>query len=141
MHRELKIPKPGIFGFDESWVSHVAEADIDLHSGSDSTAHNCAIANICRPQDKGRWYRVQLEVWVARIKEDADYGQRARTCRNERGLPLAEKLILKGALWLTAWRALLSRATMDIDLLGRTSNPLERIRGLFSDRRFGQSAN
>src|ERR1700732_889487 len=51
-----------------------------------------------------------------------------RTSRNERGLPLAEKLIFKGALWLTAWRALLSRATSDIDLLGRTSNPLEHIR-------------
>lgn len=32
----------------------------------------------------------------------------------------AEQFILKGALLLTAWRAPLSRATVDIDLLGRT---------------------
>lgn len=44
----------------------------------------------------------------------------------------AEKFILKGALLLTAWRAPLSRATMDIDLLGRTSNELEHIRVLFA---------
>ncbi len=43
----------------------------------------------------------------------------------------AEQFILKGALLLTAWRAPLSRATMDIDLLGRTSNELEHIRVLF----------
>jgi hypothetical protein len=40
----------------------------------------------------------------------------------------AETFILKGALLLTAWRAPLSRATMDIDLLGRTSNELENPR-------------
>jgi predicted nucleotidyltransferase component of viral defense system len=44
----------------------------------------------------------------------------------------AEKFILKGALLLTAWRAPLSRSTMDIDLLGRTSNELEHIRVLFA---------
>jgi predicted nucleotidyltransferase component of viral defense system len=44
----------------------------------------------------------------------------------------AEKFILKGALLLNAWRAPLSRATMDIDLLGRTSNELEHIRVLFA---------
>jgi hypothetical protein len=43
----------------------------------------------------------------------------------------AETFILKGALLLTAWRAPLSRATMDIDLLGRTSNELEHIRVVF----------
>lgn len=36
----------------------------------------------------------------------------------------AEQFVLKGALLLTAWRASLSRSTMDIDLLGRTSNGL-----------------
>ena len=46
--------------------------------------------------------------------------------------PHAEKFILKGALLLTAWRAPLSRSTMDIDLLGRTSNELEHIRVLFA---------
>lgn len=44
----------------------------------------------------------------------------------------AEKFILKGALLLTAWRAPLSRSTMDIDLLGRTTNELEHIRILFA---------
>jgi hypothetical protein len=43
----------------------------------------------------------------------------------------AEQFILKGALLLTAWRSPLSRATLDIDLLGRTSNELEHIRVLF----------
>lgn len=44
----------------------------------------------------------------------------------------AEQFILKGALLLTAWRAPLSRSTMDIDLLGRTSNELEHVRALFA---------
>ena len=44
----------------------------------------------------------------------------------------AETFILKGALLLAAWRAPLSRSTMDIDLLGRTSNELEHIRVLFA---------
>lgn len=42
----------------------------------------------------------------------------------------AEQFVLKGALLLTAWRAPISRSTMDIDLLGRTSNELEHIRAL-----------
>lgn len=37
----------------------------------------------------------------------------------------AEQFILKGALLLTAWRAPISRATMDIDLLGRTRRFLD----------------
>ena len=40
----------------------------------------------------------------------------------------AKKFILKGALLLTAWRAPLSRPTVDIDLMGRTSNELDNIR-------------
>jgi len=40
----------------------------------------------------------------------------------------AEKFVLKGALLLTAWRAPLSRPTVDIDLMGRTSNELDHIR-------------
>jgi len=39
----------------------------------------------------------------------------------------ADKFILKGALLLAAWQAPLSRSTMDIDLLGKTSNKLEPI--------------
>lgn len=41
--------------------------------------------------------------------------------------PHSEKFVLKGALLLTAWRAPVSRPTMDIDLLGRTSNEVENI--------------
>lgn len=44
----------------------------------------------------------------------------------------AESFILKGALLLTAWQCPLSRATRDIDLLGRTSNELAHIRALFA---------
>jgi predicted nucleotidyltransferase component of viral defense system len=39
----------------------------------------------------------------------------------------SDRFILKGALLLTAWRAPLSRPTMDIDLAGRTSNELDHI--------------
>ena len=39
----------------------------------------------------------------------------------------ANRFILKGALLLTAWRAPLSRPTVDIDLMGRTSNELAHI--------------
>jgi predicted nucleotidyltransferase component of viral defense system len=39
----------------------------------------------------------------------------------------ADRLILKGALLLTAWRAPMSRPTIDIDLAGRTSNDLGHI--------------
>ncbi len=44
----------------------------------------------------------------------------------------ADRFILKGALLLTAWRAPISRPTIDIDLAGRTSNDLDQIR--FIDR-------
>ena len=46
--------------------------------------------------------------------------------------PHADEFILKGALLLFAWRSPLSRSTMDIDLLGNTSNNLDHIRSLFS---------
>jgi hypothetical protein len=42
----------------------------------------------------------------------------------------ANRFILKGALLLTAWRAPLSRPTMDIDLMGRTSNELAHIESI-----------
>src|SRR5262249_4250677 len=41
--------------------------------------------------------------------------------------PHSGKFLLKGALLLTAWRAPASRPTMDIDLLGRTSNDVKGI--------------
>jgi predicted nucleotidyltransferase component of viral defense system len=41
--------------------------------------------------------------------------------------PHTDKFLLKGALLLTAWRAPISRPTMDIDLLGRTDNAIEAI--------------
>ena len=44
-----------------------------------------------------------------------------------------DKFVLKGALLLTAWRAPLSRPTMDIDLLGRTSNNLDVIQAVIRD--------
>lgn len=44
----------------------------------------------------------------------------------------ADEFILKGALLLSAWRSPLSRSTMDIDLLGKTSNKLDHIRSAFS---------
>jgi predicted nucleotidyltransferase component of viral defense system len=39
--------------------------------------------------------------------------------------PHSDKFLLKGALLLTAWRAPVSRPTMDIDLLGRTDNRID----------------
>jgi len=42
--------------------------------------------------------------------------------------PYADRFILKGALLLTAWRAPVSRPTMDIDLAGRTNNQPEHIK-------------
>ncbi len=42
----------------------------------------------------------------------------------------ADRFILKGALLLTAWRAPMSRPTIDIDLAGRTSNDLDHVRSL-----------
>lgn len=47
--------------------------------------------------------------------------------------PFADRFVLKGALLLTAWRAPLSRPTMDIDLAGRTSNELEHIASLIGE--------
>src|ERR1700688_4397889 len=41
--------------------------------------------------------------------------------------PHADRFILKGALLLTAWRAPLSRPTMDIDRAGKTDNQLDNI--------------
>ena len=42
----------------------------------------------------------------------------------------ADRFILKGALLLTAWRAPVSRPTMDIDLAGNTNNDLDFIRSV-----------
>lgn len=42
--------------------------------------------------------------------------------------PYADRFNLKGALLLTAWRAPLSRPTLDIDLAGRTNNQLDHIK-------------
>ena len=47
--------------------------------------------------------------------------------------PHASKFLLKGALLLTAWRAPMSRPTMDIDLLGRTSNEVGDIVNLLKE--------
>jgi hypothetical protein len=46
--------------------------------------------------------------------------------------PHADRFILKGALLLTAWRAPVSRPTMDIDLAGRTDNRLDQIKTIVS---------
>jgi predicted nucleotidyltransferase component of viral defense system len=46
--------------------------------------------------------------------------------------PFADRFILKGALLLTAWRAPVSRPTMDIDLAARTRNELDHIAKLVS---------
>jgi predicted nucleotidyltransferase component of viral defense system len=40
---------------------------------------------------------------------------------------VVDRFVLKGALLLTAWKAPLTRPTMDIDLAGRTSNELDHI--------------
>jgi Nucleotidyl transferase AbiEii toxin, Type IV TA system len=45
----------------------------------------------------------------------------------------AGKFLLKGALLLTAWRAPISRPTMDIDLLGKTSNEVDGVVNLLKD--------
>lgn len=47
--------------------------------------------------------------------------------------PHADRFILKGALLLTAWRAPLSRPTLDIDLAGRTDNQLDHIKELVGE--------
>jgi hypothetical protein len=46
--------------------------------------------------------------------------------------PHADRFILKGALLLTAWRAPVSRPTMDIDLAGRTDNRPDHIKAVVS---------
>lgn len=45
----------------------------------------------------------------------------------------AKQFVLKGALLLSAWRAPISRSTMDIDLLGRTENELDHIRSIVAE--------
>ena len=45
----------------------------------------------------------------------------------------AEYFVLKGAPLLTAWQAPILRSTMDIDLLGQTSNELAHIRSLIAE--------
>jgi hypothetical protein len=47
--------------------------------------------------------------------------------------PHADKFMLKGALLLTAWKAPISRPTMDIDLLGRTDNDVDTMVGLMRE--------
>lgn len=44
-----------------------------------------------------------------------------------------DKFILKGALMLAAWKAPLLRPTMDIDVLGRTTNDMEAILAIVKD--------
>jgi hypothetical protein len=44
-----------------------------------------------------------------------------------------DRFLLKGALLLAAWRAPVSRPTMDIDLAAKTGNDLEHIRSLFQE--------
>jgi predicted nucleotidyltransferase component of viral defense system len=44
-----------------------------------------------------------------------------------------DRFILKGALLLTAWKAPVTRPTIDIDLSGRTSNELEHIRRVLAE--------
>ena len=46
--------------------------------------------------------------------------------------PHSDRFILKGALLLTAWRAPVSRPTMDIDLAARTNNQLDHIQEVVS---------
>jgi len=45
----------------------------------------------------------------------------------------ADRFILKGALMLRAWDASVARPTMDIDLLGRTSNEVQNITTQFQE--------
>lgn len=44
-----------------------------------------------------------------------------------------DQFVLKGALLLTAWKAPVTRPTMDIDLASRTSNELEQIRSVIAE--------
>lgn len=41
--------------------------------------------------------------------------------------PFADRFVLKGALMLRVWDLPLARPTMDIDMLGRTSNTVENL--------------
>lgn len=52
----------------------------------------------------------------------------------------ADRFVLKGSLLLTAWRAPMSRPTIDIDLAGRTSNELDHIRALLVEICSAQTA-
>ena len=45
----------------------------------------------------------------------------------------AEKFFLKGGLMLKVWDSMSPRATMDIDLLARTSNQIQNLQGIISD--------
>jgi predicted nucleotidyltransferase component of viral defense system len=45
----------------------------------------------------------------------------------------ADRFVLKGALLLTAWKAPVTRPTMDIDLAGGTSNELDHIRSVIAE--------
>lgn len=45
----------------------------------------------------------------------------------------ADRFILKGALAMLVWQTPVTRPTRDIDLLGKTSNDLAAIRGLFAE--------
>lgn len=47
--------------------------------------------------------------------------------------PYVDKFILKGALMLRVWDSPEIRPTMDIDLLGKTSNDLEKIKAQITD--------
>ncbi len=47
--------------------------------------------------------------------------------------PHADRFILKGALMLSVWSGLVSRPTMDIDLLGEIDNSLEEIKAVMRD--------
>jgi predicted nucleotidyltransferase component of viral defense system len=47
--------------------------------------------------------------------------------------PYADRFILKGALLMTAWKAPMSRPTMDIDFAGRTGNALDHVRQMVAD--------
>jgi len=45
----------------------------------------------------------------------------------------ADRFVLKGALTLLVWQSPITRPTRDIDLLGRVSNDLEAVGGIFVD--------
>ncbi len=47
--------------------------------------------------------------------------------------PFADRFVLKGAPLLTAWKAPVTRPTIDIDLAGRTSNELEHMRSVVAE--------